>query len=402
MQTKLLTNRISYTFIRGGYYYFSRRVPADLQCHYRYPRVVQGLHTSSPQKARVQANIEAAKLDAYWSRMRLAKSDVLGLALVKGPPVSESSVADPSSNINSEASNDGPTLLDAVQVYLDQKGKGRPKSFRLAAERVCRYVINLSGNKQLISYTRSDALMLRDWLVDRGLTGSSVTRNFSYVKAIINFALSEFALDARNPFLGVYHDRTAGVSTRQPIPNAGILKVQTECRAIDDDMRWLVALISDTGMRLAEGAGLLKSDIQLDADIPFVRIQKHPWRNLKTASIERIIPLCGQALWAAKRIVASDQNSKFAFPRYNRHSTTKANSASAALNKWLKQYVAIGCTMHSFRHSIRDRLRSVQCPSDIADQIGGWTSEGVGQGYGSGYPLNVLNEWVEKALIGLD
>ena len=402
MQTKLLTNRISYTFIRGGYYYFSRRVPADLQCHYRYPRVVQGLHTSSPQKARVQANIEAAKLDAYWSRMRLAKSDVLGLALVKGPPVSESSVADPSSNINSEASNDGPTLLDAVQVYLDQKGKGRPKSFRLAAERVCRYVINLSGNKQLISYTRSDALMLRDWLVDRGLTGSSVTRNFSYVKAIINFALSEFALDARNPFLGVYHDRTAGVSTRQPIPNAGILKVQTECRAIDDDMRWLVALISDTGMRLAEGAGLLKSDIQLDADIPFVRIQKHPWRNLKTASSERIIPLCGQALWAAKRIVASDQTSKFAFPRYNRHSTTKANSASAALNKWLKQYVAIGCTMHSFRHSLRDRLRSVQCPSDIADQIGGWTSEGVGQGYGSGYPMNVLNEWVEKALIGLD
>ena len=402
MQTKLLTNRTRYTFIRGGYYYFSRRVPADLQCHYRYPRVVQGLHTSSPQKARVQANIEAAKLDAYWSRMRLAKSVVLGLALVKGPPVSESSVADPSSNINSEASNDGPTLLDAVQVYLDQKGKGRPKSFRLAAERVCRYVINLSGNKPLISYTRSDALMLRDWLVDRGLTGSSVTRNFSYVKAIINFALSEFALDARNPFLGVYHDRTAGVSTRQPIPNAGILKVQTECRAIDDDMRWLVALISDTGMRLAEGAGLLKSDIQLDADIPFVRIQKHPWRNLKTASSERIIPLCGQALWAAKRIVASDQTSKFAFPRYNRHSTTKANSASAALNKWLKQYVAIGCTMHSFRHSLRDRLRSVQCPSDIADQIGGWTSEGVGQGYGSGYPLNVLNEWVEKALIGLD
>ena len=51
---------------------------------------------------------------------------------------------------------------------------------------------------------------------------------------------------------------------------------------------------------------------------------------------------------------------------------------------------------------MRDRLRSVQCPSDIADQIGGWTTEGVGRGYGSGYPLNVLNEWVEKALVGLD
>jgi len=238
--------------------------------------------------------------------------------------------------------------------------------------------------------------------VDRGLTGSSVTRNFSYVKAIVNFALSEFALDARNPFIGVYHDRTAGVSTRQPIPNADILKVQAECRTIDDDMRWLVALISDTGMRLAEGAGLLKSDIQLASDIPYVRIQKHPWRNLKTASSERIIPLCGQALWAAEQIVGSDPTSQFAFPRYNQQETTKANSASAALNKWLKQYVPIRCTMHSFRHSMRDRLRSVQCPSDIADQIGGWTTDGVGQGYGSGYPLDVLQEWMEKAIVGLD
>ena len=62
----------------------------------------------------------------------------------------------------------------------------------------------------------------------------------------------------------------------------------------------LIALISDTSMWLAEGAGLLKSDIHLDAEIPFVRIQKHPWRNLKIASGERNIPLCDLALWAAE------------------------------------------------------------------------------------------------------
>ena len=330
--------------------------------------------------------------------MRLARSDVLGLLLVKGLPQREVTTVDTYSAAIVDQSEATPTLLDALQLYLDQKGKGRPKTFRLAAERVCRYVIGLSGNKPLTSYTRSDALTLRDWLVDRGLTGSSVTRNFSYVKAIINFALAEFALDARNPFIGVYHDRTAGVSTRKPIPVANIFKVQQECRAIDDDMRWLIALISDTGMRLAEGAGLLKSDLRLDIDIPCVRIQKHTWRNLKTTSSQRIIPLCGQALWAAERIVVSDPNSQFAFPRYNQQETTTANSASAASNKWLKQYVPIGCTMHSFRHSMRDRLRSVQCPSDIADQLGGWTTDGVGQGYGSGYPLDVLQEWMEKVV----
>ena len=30
---------------------------------------------------------------------------------------------------------------------------------------------------------------------------------------------------------------------------------------------------------------------------------------------------------------------------------------------------------------------------------GGWTTDGVGQGYGSGYPLDVLQEWMEKAIL---
>ena len=100
------------------------------------------------------------------------------------------------------------------------------------------------------------SLVFRDWLVARGLTGSSVTRNFSYVKAVINFALSEFALDIRNPFVGVYHDRSKGVVTRKPIPLDALRHVQRECVQIDDDIRWLVSLVSDTGMRLAEAAGL--------------------------------------------------------------------------------------------------------------------------------------------------
>ncbi len=44
-----------------------------------------------------------------------------------------------------------------------------------------------------------------------------------------------------------------------------------------------------------------------------------------------------------------------------------------------------------------DRLRAIECPADIVDQIGGWQTDGVGQGYGSGYPLNVLRKWTETA-----
>jgi len=393
MQTRLLTKPVPYTFVRGGYYYFTRRVPADLRQHYKYPRIVQGLRTSSPQEAKLQAKIEAAKLDAYWTQMRLAKSEVLGLSLIRdGMDVP----AVKSPDVLLERTLDGPTLLDALDVYLEQKGKA--KSFRQSAERACGYVIENCGNKPLAVYTRQDALIFRDWLVARGLTGSSVTRNFSYVKAVINFALSEFALDIRNPFVGVYHDRSKGVVSRKPIPLDALRRVQSECVQIDDDIRWLVALVSDTGMRLAEAAGLSMRDFNLQADIPFVEVRPHPWRSLKTSASARVIPLSGMALWAAQRILQQADTSSYAFPRYNRGSRTSANSASAAINKWLRNYVPDGCTMHGFRHSMRDRLRAVQCPADIADQIGGWATEGVGQGYGAGYPIKVLMEWMSKVV----
>ncbi len=50
--------------------------------------------------------------------------------------------------------------------------------------------------------------------------------------------------------------------------------------------------------------------------------------------------------------------------------------------------------MHSFRHSMRDRLRAVECPSDVIDQIGGWATEGVGQGYGKGHDRQVCAKWM--------
>tara|TARA_B110000091_G_C13609766_1_gene388287 strand:- start:385 stop:558 length:174 start_codon:yes stop_codon:yes gene_type:complete len=47
---------------------------------------------------------------------------------------------------------------------------------------------------------------------------------------------------------------------------------------------------------------------------------------------------------------------------------------------------------------MRDRLRAVECPADIVDQIGGWATGGVGQGYGSGYGLEVCDKWMNLIL----
>ena len=125
-------------------------------------------------------------------------------------------------------------------------------------------------------------------------------------------------------------------------------------------------------------------------------MQKHPWRSLKTSGSERDIPLVGASLWATKRIV--EQGSQFAFPTYTNANKCAANSASGALNKWLKSRVPAGCVIHSFRHSLRDRLRAVECPPDIADAIGGWVPTGVGERYGTGHGLRAKSMHLEKVI----
>jgi len=174
------------------------------------------------------------------------------------------------------------------------------------------------------------------------------------------------------------------------------MHIQSLCREYDDDLRWLVALLSDTGMRLGEGVGLLKSDINLNCEIPHIRLIPHPWRRLKTKASERYIPLTKQAQWACQRILEHNKDSLFALPRYTSQNQCNTNSASAALNKWLKEKLSDKYVIHGFRHSFRDRLRAVECPSEIIDQLGGWSLKSVGQGYGRGYELYVLNKWMNR------
>lgn len=160
----------------------------------------------------------------------------------------------------------------------------------------------------------------------------------------------------------------------------------------------IVALVSDTGMRLSEAVGLSFDDLRIEnEEVPYIIVQNHPWRRLKTIGSERKIPLIGTALWAAKSLRGSD--SRFAFPRYVKDGNCSTNSASAALNKWLRPKVPINCSMHSFRHSMRDRLRNVYCPSELIDQICGWVPSSVARKYGEGSGLRELQLIMNKIRI---
>jgi integrase len=342
-----------------------------------------------------------AKLDDHWFSLRLQTDPDLGGNLGIHPaanmPVQPTVTTVAKHDVPQVKAPVAPKMTKAAETYLRLKGRDRPKTFHRSVQRTIQYFTTVCGDKLIHEYQKVDVNRFRDWLMKKGMAGSSIQRTFGAVKAVLNFALDEAGLPPNPAFTKVYIDTEAGVIERQPVSDQALKIVQARCRETDDERRWLVALISDTGLRLAEAAGLLREDIHLKpGEVPFIRVRPHSWRRLKTKSSERDVPLVGAALWAAERIVDSSSEGPFAFPSYNKSGSTNANSASAALNKWMKTLTKEDYTVHGFRHAMRDRLRAVECPSELVDSIGGWTTEGVEQSYGKGYPIAIRHKWMLK------
>ena len=97
-----------------------------------------------------------------------------------------------------------------------------------------------------------------------------------------------------------------------PRPKEVIKGIKEECPTINDENRWLAALISDTGMQITEATGLHLNDFHLYEDIPYVDLKPHPWRSLKTKGSKRYLPLIGSSAWAVKQI--AEANNAYVFP----------------------------------------------------------------------------------------
>ena len=133
-------------------------------------------------------------------------------------------------------------------------------------------VLGIIGDKPISDFTTIDAGKVCDEMITKGLSVLSVNRTFITIKAIIKLAIAEYGLDIRNPFASIF------MLQEQPrkhvsIPVETICSIQQARFTIDYDMRWLIALISDTGMRLAEAAGPHMDDLHLDDDVPYVEIR---------------------------------------------------------------------------------------------------------------------------------
>lgn len=132
-----LTKETTYLFTKRGVYYFSRRVPADLRTHYNRDRIVISLTTKSRLAAQTRAKSLALKLEEDWLTLRLKSSTNPFSDFLRDGAVA---VAEPT----------GASLLsEALEVYIETKGRDRSSTFEQTANRSIGYTYQAEGTLML-------------------------------------------------------------------------------------------------------------------------------------------------------------------------------------------------------------------------------------------------------------
>ena len=258
-----------------------------------------------------------------------------------------------------------PTLEDAKRLYVQERIKGDINEIHKAAriERVMGHLhAVIKPDCPLSKLTRKDAREVRErMLVELEMKPITVKRYLCDVSAMVNLGIREFDVrDAVNPFqnLPIKTDTTAMVAReeRDPLP-ADVLSAMRERLSANaaSDIWNLWQILEATGCRLGEISGLLRSDVYLKGEIPYLDLVFHEHRRLKTVGSIRRVPLVGSALKAVKDALKESDGSAFLFPRYGR--VRGADSASAALMKHLRAVSENPKhTVHSLRHGMEDKL----------------------------------------------
>ena len=367
-------SHIPYTICRHGTYYYNRRVPKHAVDTYgkfiRYPL------SSDPQSATISSERLSNALEASWRTKH-------SVAVI---------------NISAVLDSYKPRILTLSEVadeYIALKNI-LPKPTEVAV----RILIGLVGDKDVAEYVREDAKAFVRYLEKSNNKTGTIRRRLTSLTAIFNYAYAELDLDKRNPFSRMIIKREGEDSFKRGVFSNDQLKLgYDKALGSNSQVKLLMPLLGETGCRLAEIVGLRLADIDLENDL--IHIRPNSARRLKTRNSERTLPLVGYAR-SAIEIVAGQSDGEWLFPRYIKGGKCYATHASNAVNKWLKRDFG-GLTAHCLRHTMRDRLRAVEYPMDMIDQIGGWKSvAGIGVSYGRGYSTQQIKGWLVKVADKLD
>ncbi|MFK0299976.1 DUF6538 domain-containing protein [Brevundimonas sp. NPDC090276] len=239
---------------------------------------------------------------------------------------------------------------------------------------------------------------------------TTVNTYLQNLAAVFNWAVGEDLLD-RNPAQGMALSASPNVKRRGFTTEElqRLFQALAPLALGDQPWRfWIPALALYSGARAGELAALRRADLVMIDGVQCMRFtefdetgRRVEGRKLKTAASERTVPIHSAVLEAGMMayVASLPDDAVLAFPSLPPGPDGKA---SHYLSKWFgefRQDVGVGdpaTPFHSFRHGFRDACRDAAIPGEVADMLGGWTTQGVATRYGDKSRVSLLRRELVK------
>lgn len=425
---------MQYVLKRASRFYFSRRVPLKLRHLDSREYVRMALNTDSPTTAQKLAHVHNHQLEQYWRSLTCTNGSAEqsaylqaikiteghGLPYIPMPSLVQADMADifvRLKKIEDKQFNPVQTkailgavkkpeirLSDLFTKYRDlssdklrNKSPNQIRKWERPRQLAVNNLVSCIGNKDLKTLDREDMVAFQKWWIDRlkkeNLKANSANKNIVQLKVMVDEINKSYklGLDVDHVFRKlVLSEDDAG--KKLPFETTYIKETllnHDNLKGLNEQAKWVLFAMAETGAGLTELTGLLPEEILMDHDIPHIAITRRKGHRLKTKYRERKIPLVGYALEAFK-----------ACPEGFTHYRDRPDALSAVLGKYLNDNDLLPSdshTVNSLRHSFQDRILAVNAPDRVQAELMGHKFQR--QAYGNGASLEQKLEWVEKAKV---
>ncbi|MGQ2989767.1 MAG: DUF6538 domain-containing protein [Brevundimonas sp.] len=442
---------------RGARYYVIRRVPQDLVESYGRQAITKSLGTADYPEAKKRLALEWVRFNREFDEARRALGVVSGQANKQSvEPVEESRGLNKRSGtvgfagiINlMKASLEGvtsatetgyvatPSRADEGADTSAAKGltwdrlvhrwaaeRTPAAKTRKAHESVAMQFLELVG-KEPGSITRSDVILFKDKLVEKGISAANLKTKLSRLKTLINYG-HENRLITEKAADGVKAPKSK-VKARVPFDDSALQRLfngpvhkdgKRPLQGRGEAAFWLPLIALFSGARLEEIAGLRVNDlIELGYDAEDGTAQT-AWffqfapdldanRTLKNDDSERTTPVHPELvrlglLRYADTVRASGETQLF--PRLTAHQSGKR---AHKWGQWFSGYLRADCGVtdqrkvyHSFRHTLKDAGRESGVSEELQRAIMGHSPKGVAGSYGLGFSRRRIVEGMNSIRI---
>lgn len=292
-----------------------------------------------------------------------------------------------------------PVLLSqAPQIYFDNHEKGKKEKFKKETLKRWKNIYSITGGDIPIEDLTRE--MAKKYISERmkHVKTTAVAREISTIRAVLNVAIKESALNTTNHFEGLkIPNRGRDSVPRKPFTYDEYKKLISACTAKGDEIRTLILVVCLTGARPSEVAGIRREDIFLDEDYPHFDLVEYANRTLKTKNSARKVPLVPIAAEAVKNLLGTHQEPVL-FPRYCDGNDVTGDNVSAATRKYTAS-LGIDKTLYSARHTVKTLLDRAGIQEYLAEVICGWGGASMSRGYGDQHSIAQKSEALQKAFI---